>query len=183
MAVGPVLQASLVELPSWDADGNVVAVIEVPRGSRNKLDFDPDWGAFRLAKVLPEGMVFPYDFGFIPGTRGEDGDPLDILILLDGAVAPGTVISARLLGVIEARQREDDGEWVRNDRFIAVAACSRTQMDIDGLADLAAAFLDELETFFSAYHALDAKVFEPVARRGPTAAARLIRKASVTRRP
>ena len=170
----------LTDLPSWDSDGSLITVVEDPRGSRNKVDYDPDWGVFRLTKVLPKGMVFPYDFGFVPGTQGEDGDPLDVLILLDGAVAPGTVVPARLLGVIEARQREDGGEWVRNDRFVALATCSSIQVGIEELSDLGAPFLDEIETFFSAYHALDAHIFEPVARRGPGAATRLVRKASTS---
>ncbi len=174
--------AFLADLPSWDSDGDLVAVVEVPKGSRNKLDFDPEWGAFRLKKVLPAGMVFPYDFGFVPGTLADDGDPLDVLILLDDPVAPGTVVAARPVGVIEAKQRKDGGEWVRNDRLIAVAACSLTQAHVRDLSDLGDAFMDGLEAFFTDYHALDDRTFRPIARRGPATATRLVRKASTAHR-
>ncbi len=81
-------------------------VIETPRRSRNKYSYDPECDCMQLSTVLPEGMVFPYDFGFIPSTLGEDGDPLDILILMDEPVLPGCVIRARLVGAIEAKQKE-----------------------------------------------------------------------------
>ncbi len=151
-------------------------MIEVPKGSRNKLSFDPKWGAFRLKKVLPVGMVFPYDFGF-GRDQGEDGDPLDVLVLLDDAVATGTIVSARLIGVIEAKQRKEGEEWLRNDRLIAVAKCSHSQADVEDISDLGDPFLDELEAFFADYHAVDDETFRPIARRGRAAAARLVRAA------
>jgi inorganic pyrophosphatase len=71
-------------------------------------------------------MNFPYDFGFIPSTLGEDGDPLDVLVLMDAPVVAGCVIRGRLIGVMKARQRDKgEKEWVRNDRLIAVAAIPR----------------------------------------------------------
>src|SRR3979411_392170 len=96
-------------------------ILETPKGSRNKFNYDPDSCLFMLGGVLPEGMVFPYDFGFIPSTLGDDGDPLDILILMDEPVIPGCIVRARLVGAIEAQQKEKDEGWTRNDRLIAVA--------------------------------------------------------------
>ena len=93
-------------------------MIETPKGSRNKFDYDPGCAAFRLSGVLPEGMSFPYDFGFIPSTLGDDGDPLDVLILLDTPVVVGCVLTGRLIGVIEAEQRERDGTWTQNHRLV-----------------------------------------------------------------
>src|ERR1700747_605593 len=83
--------------------GELRVVIETPKGSRNKYDYDPDSDCLELATVLPEGMSFPYDFGFVPSTLGEDGDPLDILVLMDAPVVPGCVIRARLVGPLEGR--------------------------------------------------------------------------------
>jgi inorganic pyrophosphatase len=94
------------------------AIIETPKGQRGKLAYDPASGAFELKRMLPDGMSFPLDFGFVPGTRGQDGDPLDILVLNDEPSPVGTLLTARLIGVIEAEQTED-GETVRNDRILA----------------------------------------------------------------
>src|SRR5437763_6775127 len=105
-------------------DGETVqVVIETPRGNRNKFKYDPESGFFKLSKILPEGMVFPYDFGFVPSTKGEDGDPLDVLVLTDDPLFPGCLVDCVMIGVIEAEQ-EEDGETQRNDRLIAVAQAS-----------------------------------------------------------
>ncbi|MDQ6860764.1 MAG: inorganic diphosphatase [Verrucomicrobiota bacterium] len=89
---------------------------------------------FELSGVLPAGAVFPYDFGFIPQTRGGDGDPLDVLILMDEPAFTGCLVETRLLGVIEADQTEN-GETTRTDRLIAVAANSRTNEHLKTLGD------------------------------------------------
>jgi len=108
------------ELPAVDPDtGRLNVVVDTPRGCRNKYKFDEQDGQWRLSKVLPPGMSFPYDFGFIPSTRGEDGDPLDVLLLMDEPAFLGCVVPARLIGVIEAEQTEE-GTTVRNDRLVAV---------------------------------------------------------------
>jgi inorganic pyrophosphatase len=112
----------LSHLPSFDPKtGDLTVVIETPKGSPNKYDYDSRYGAFRFAAVLPEGMSFPFDFGFVPSTLGDDGDPLDVLVLLDASTPVGCILSARLLGVIKARQREGEGVWIQNDRLLAVA--------------------------------------------------------------
>ncbi len=82
----------------------VPVVIETPRGSRNKYKLDEKSGRFKLSKIMPEGMVFPFDFGFFPGTRAEDGDPLDVLVLCEEPTFPGCQIDCRLAGVLLARQ-------------------------------------------------------------------------------
>ena len=89
-----------------------------------------------LGTVLPEGMQFPYDFGFVPSTLGDDGDPLDILILMDAPVVPGCVIKARPVGAIEAKQKAKGEDWERNDRLIGVAVHSQTHDDAKTLSDL-----------------------------------------------
>ncbi len=100
---------------------NINAIIESPKGTGNKYTFDSETELFKLTKILPEGMVFPMHFGFIPGTKGEDGDPLDVLILMDESCYPGNLIEGRVIGIIEAQQTERNHKKMRNDRIIAAA--------------------------------------------------------------
>lgn len=153
----------------------IQVVIETPRGSRNKYSFDPDQRVFALKKVLPEGMVFPYDFGFIPSTRGDDGDPIDVLILMDEAAFPGCVVHARLIGVIEGEQSEK-GNTERNDRLLAVAETSHTHSDLKSIKDLNSSLLRELEKFFENYHADDGQKFKVLACKGPAAAVKCLER-------
>jgi inorganic pyrophosphatase len=136
-------------------------VVETPRGSRTKYAFDPKLKVIVLKKTLPEGMVFPYDFGFIPSTEGEDGDPLDALVLMDVATVPGCIVECRLVGLMEAEQAEK-GEKVRNDRFIAVEQESLLYEDVRDVRDLPARFVEQLEEFFVAYNKLNGKRFKPL---------------------
>ena len=76
----------------------ISVTIETPRGSRNKIEYEPAKKMYSLSKILPEGMVFPYDFGFVPGTKAEDGDPLDVLVLTDEPLFPGCLVDSRLIG-------------------------------------------------------------------------------------
>ena len=96
------------------------AIIETPKGSRNKFDYDPDSGLFMLGGLLPEGMMFPFDFGFIPSTLGGDGDPLDILVLMDAPAHVGCLIEVRIIGIIQPEQA-GDGKTESNDRLLGVA--------------------------------------------------------------
>ena len=148
-------------------------VIETPKGSRNKYSYDPECDCMQLSTVLPEGMVFPYDFGFIPSTLGDDGDPLDVLILMDTPVVPGCVVRARLIGAIEAEQKED-GEWTRNDRLIAVATHAQTYNDAKRLSDLRRHLVKEIEQFFASYNKLRDRKFKTGAETGPHEARALV---------
>lgn len=135
------------------------AVVETPKGSHHKFDYEPELHGFLLSKTLPEGMTFPLDFGFFPSTLGDDGDPLDVLILLDFPAIVGAIILVRLIGGIKAEQRERDGKWVRNDRLLAIADSSRTLADIESIDDLRAGMLDEIIAFFEQYNTLAGKKF------------------------
>jgi inorganic pyrophosphatase len=148
-------------------------IVETPGGSRNKYAFNSDKGVFMLRKVLPEGMGFPHDFGFIPSTAGEDGDPLDVLILLDEPTFPGCVVEVRLIGVLEG-EKSVDGKTIRDHRFIAVANESRTHSGIRDIDDLNENLLDELERFFENYQQDPGHTFKVVARRGPNEAMRFL---------
>jgi inorganic pyrophosphatase len=164
--------------PYADEGSELQIIIETPKGSRNKFDYDEEHGLFKLGGVLPAGAVFPFDFGFVPSTVGGDGDPLDVLLLMDEPAFPGCLVPARLVAVIEAVQTERDGERTRNDRLIAVAADSHTHKSVRTLADLDAALLDEIEHFFVSYNEIKGKTFEPLGRFGPIKAARLIEEAA-----
>ena len=147
------------------ADDCVTVVIETPKGSPNKLAFDPRYGTCVLKGVLPAGAVFPFDFGFVPSTRADDGDPLDVLVLMDAPVFPGCVVPSRLIGVIEAEQTED-GETERNDRLLAVAANSAAHRSIHDVGDLSQDLVAQIEHFFVSYNEIKGKRFEVKGRAG-----------------
>jgi inorganic pyrophosphatase len=149
-------------------------VIETPKGSRNKYSYDSECDCLQLSTVLPEGMVFPYDFGFIPSTLGDDGDPLDILILMEAPVVPGCVVTVRLVGAIEAEQKENDG-WTRNDRLVAVATHAQTYQKAKSLGDLRPHLVDEIIEFFVSYNKLRGRKFRPGKTVGPGKAEELIK--------
>lgn len=150
-------------------------VIETPKGSRNKFKYDPEIGTYTLSSVLAEGMVFPYDFGFVPQTRDEDGDPTDVLLLMDEPVFTGCVVESRIVGVIQAEQTED-GKTFRNDRVLAVATSSHTHADIKEPRDLNSNMIAELEDFFVAYNKAKGKKFKLLGCKNAATAIKLIKK-------
>ena len=154
----------------------VHVVIDTPKGSHNKYKYDEKLGLFRLSRILPAGMQFPYDFGSVPRTRAEDGDALDVLVLMDAPTFPGCLIAARLIGVIRAKQTQDR-KTVRNDRLIAVAETAVNRPEIRDIAELDGSRLKEIEHFFAAYNRAHRRTFTPTGRLGPDAAERLLEKA------
>lgn len=156
-------------------DEIVYAVIETPMGSRNKFKYDEDIGSYALAGVLPQGMMFPHAFGFVPRTKAADGDPEDILVIMDLPVFTGCVVPTRLIGVIEAEQTEE-GKTKRNDRLIAVAAHSRDYSDVKSIKDLNDNMLNEIEEFFITYNKEKGKKFKVLGRKGPGPALKLLKK-------
>jgi inorganic pyrophosphatase len=166
----------LSEIAPFDKkSGCLRIVIETPKGSRNKYSYDPGCDCMQLSTVLPEGMVFPYDFGFIPSTLGDDGDPLDILVLMDAPVVPGCVIRTRLIGGIEAKQKEKGQNWTKNDRLIAVAIHAQTHQKAKTLSDLRPHLIDEIIEFFVDYNKLRDRKFKPGAVVGPRKARDLVK--------
>jgi inorganic pyrophosphatase len=155
--------------------GNLNVIVDTPKGCRNKYAFDFETNAYKLKAVLPHGAIFPFDFGSIPGTVAADGDPVDILVLMDEPAFVGCLVEARLLGVIEADQTED-GKTERNDRLIAVAAESHTHASLKSLYKLDSTLIREIEHFFVSYNEVRGKKFKPKAHKGPAAAKRLIKK-------
>ena len=152
-----------------------VAVVECSRGERGKFAYDPELGAFELKRLLPAGMSFPLDFGFIPSTKAEDGDPLDIMLMHDVPVPMGAVVPVRLIGVIEAEQTEE-GRTVRNDRLLGVATSSLQFAKVESLEDLAGDFLETLTDFWTHYEQLRGVGFKVLGARGAEAAAHSVQE-------
>jgi len=150
-------------------------VIETPKGSRNKFAYDPELGAFTLSSVLAEGMVFPYDFGFVPKTKDEDGDATDVLLLMDEPAFPGCVVESRIVGVIQCEQSDGD-KMIRNDRVLAVATESHVHADIKNPRDLNSKMIEELEDFFVAYNKAKGKKFKMLGCKNADTAMKLIKK-------
>ncbi|MGO4880487.1 MAG: inorganic diphosphatase [Bryobacteraceae bacterium] len=146
--------------------GTCRAIIETPNGCRNKFDYDPASNLFMLGGLLPEGMMFPFDFGFIPSTLGDDGDPLDILVLMDAPAHVGCLIEVRLVGVISAEQIED-GNKETNDRLLGVAIHSYDREGITSIDDVSKTLLSQLEEFFVSYNKQRGKKFRITGTGGP----------------
>ena len=149
-------------------------VVETPKGSRNKFAFNPKEHIFELKKVLPAGMAFPYDFGFAPSTKADDGDPVDVLVLMDEPAFPGCALMCRPIGVIEGEQGSKKN-WERNDRIVAIEKDAHSWADIKSIGDLGKEFCRELEEFFVNYHRLSNNEYRILGIKGPDHARKLVR--------
>jgi inorganic pyrophosphatase len=122
-------------------------------------------------------MAFPYDFGFVPSTKGGDGDPIDVLVLMDEPAFPGCMLKCRPIGVIEGEQvsKENKKDKERNDRIIAVEQDAHSWADIKTVGDLGEEFCRELEEFFVNYHKLSREEYKVLALKGPDRARKLVK--------
>jgi inorganic pyrophosphatase len=150
------------------------AIIETPKGSRNKFDYDPDSNLFMLGGLLPEGMMFPFDFGFIPSTLGEDGDPLDVMVLMDAPAHVGCLIDIRIIGVIAAEQTEK-GKTESNDRLLGVAIHSYDHENLKSINEVSKTLLDQVEEFFVSYNKQRGKKFKVTGTKGPAKAIQFLK--------
>jgi inorganic pyrophosphatase len=170
----------LMDIPVSAGRGLVHMIVDSPKGSRNKYKYDERLEHFRLSRVLPAGMQFPYDFGFIPGTAGEDGDALDVIAITESGSFAGCLMAVRLIGVIAAEQT-DRRSSLRNDRLVAVPVTPVNKPSVRRIQDLPAAHLHELEQFFVSYNRIQGRRFEIIGRVGPRAAERALHKAAELR--
>lgn len=159
--------------PFIEGTDNINAIVETPKGSRNKYIYDEKTDLIKLKKALPAGMIFPFDFGFIPSTIAEDGDPMDILVLTDAPTFPGCLVECKVLGIIKVEQ-EEDGEMVRNDRVIAVQLHSRSYSSANNIDELPEGLVKEIVNFFASYNQVSDDVFNPLGNEGPDVAIQLI---------
>lgn len=150
-----------------------VIVVETPKGSPEKYKYDPATGTFKLKKVLPLGMIFPYPFGFIPGTQGEDGDPLDAMLISEFNAFTGAHIECRLVGALLAKQITK-GKTTRNDRFFFIPEASIMFSHIKTMGDLPAEHNRQLKEFFIQYNKIEGKNFIPLQIITPAKAEKLI---------
>ncbi|MBV9217661.1 MAG: inorganic diphosphatase [Acidobacteria bacterium] len=165
---------SICDIPPFSKHGHLNVIVETPRGSRNKYQFDEDLKMFSLGGVLTAGHSFPYDFGFIPNTLGGDGDPLDVLVMMEEPTFPGCLVRCRLIGGIKAEQGKDD-DLERNDRLIAVSAKSPGYDEIDSLHGLGDKVVEQIEHFFISYNIAKGKTFRPLARLDASEAAAIVK--------
>lgn len=133
----------------------VTAVIEIPSGSRNKYELDKVTGLLKLDRVLYSAVQYPGDYGFIPGTLAEDGDPLDVLVLINEPTFPGCLITVRPVGVLHMKDRGDPDE-----KILAVPSEDPYHQEYFDIADLPQHYLKEVEHFFSVYKDLEGKRVE-----------------------
>ena len=170
----------LNELPPFIRGDIFRVVVESPRGASAKLKFDPACGAMTLSRPLPLGLTYPHDWGFIPGTRMADGDPLDAMLMWDSATYPGVVIPCRALGIVKVDQRKlGTTSRERNDRVVAMPLKAPRFDDVRTPRDLSARIKRELEQFFVEVTALEGKDVRILGWAGPEAAIRLIKRSLV----
>jgi inorganic pyrophosphatase len=174
------------DLPPRPSDATeatlVHVVVETPRGSPNKLAWDADRGVMTLRRILAAGMHFPCDFGFVPGTRAGDGDPIDALLLLDAPTAPGVLVEARLVGVLTGEQTKD-GRTTRNDRLLAVSPLCPRLGRARTLDDVGAPWVDAIARFLDDYQRALGRAYRVTGRGDAADAARLVDEAARAVRP
>src|ERR1700692_2030517 len=165
--------SKLNKLPTWADETHIHAVVETPRGSHCKLEYDSQYRAFTLAKPLMAGLTYPYDWGFIPSTEAQDGDPVDVLVIHDSQTYPGVVLRCWPVGILKVEQTSK-GKKERNDRVFAVLDRSPLETDLKDIRHLPSRARDELERFFRATNALEDKELEFLGWHGPKQAAKTI---------
>jgi len=162
------------DLPAWDSPTGLLHVlVDTPKGSPIKFKIDRKKNCYTIAHIFPPGTVFPFDFGSIPSTLAEDGDPLDVLILMEEPTFSGCLVPVRLLGAIVAEQTQE-GRTDRNDRLIGAADKSRLYRDLEALEELPNHVLEEIEHFFVSYNEERGRDFRVIGRAGPERARRLV---------
>jgi inorganic pyrophosphatase len=167
---------NIASLPTFDPEsGALNMIIETPRGKRTKYKYDEKTGLFKYDKAMPFGLVFQFNFGFLPGTLGGDGDPLDVLVVTNEPTFTGCLTLGRLLGVLEAQQTEK-GKTNRNDRLIAVPINSKTFVPEGAVTRLDKSFASDIREFFMVYNQLQGKKFRPLGTSGRARAMQIVKQ-------
>src|ERR1700760_1471695 len=165
---------NLITLAPFNDDGDVRVVVETPRGSQAKFAYDPEIQTFAFRKSLLTGLTYPHDWGFVPSTRADDGDPLDVMVIHDAATFPGIVLTCRIIGVLQIEQKSK-GKRERNDRLFAVPRRSHSEQGLRDVGDLSRSIQKELEKFFIATDELEDKTLEIIGWKGPKIATKAIK--------
>jgi inorganic pyrophosphatase len=164
----------LTELAPFDDDDNLQVIVESPRGSTLKLKYDPKNSVFTISRALPVGLAYPFDWGFIPGTRADDGDPVDALVVHESPTYPGVLLTCRILGMVSLSQVQD-GKREQNDRVIALPAWSNSIGDVKDFNDLPKPLRQQMEQFFVNNTFFTGKKIKLEGWQGRRAAERMIR--------
>jgi len=142
-------------IPAQPEAGVINVLIEIPGGSKNKYEFDKDLNAFALDRVLFASVKYPFDYGFVPNTLADDGDPLDGMVMMDEPTFPGCVIAARPIGML---LMIDGGD--RDEKILCVPAEDPRYNEVKSLKDVSPHRLEEIAEFFRTYKNLEKKVTE-----------------------
>jgi inorganic pyrophosphatase len=176
---GMLIMPNFINLPAFTEDGDVHVVVETPRGSRAKFAYDPKLETFALTKSLLTGLTYPHDWGFVPSTKADDGDPLDVMVVHDAATFPGLVVTCRVIGILQIEQK-NKGKAERNDRLFAVPRRSHSEQAIKDVRDISRPVQDELEKFFIATDELEDKKLKILGWKGPKVAVQAIKEGAKT---
>lgn len=173
------MPTDLTRLPLRSEGGAFHVVVESPRDSTVKLKYEPELGAFAVSRPLVHGLRYPFDWGFLPSTKAEDGDPLDALVYWDESTYPGVVLPCRALGVLKVDQKKEKGRGrERNDRLLVVPVTAARAENLGDFRDLSRRERQELEHFFVAAVAFMDKAVRVLGWEGVEAAERLVEKAA-----
>ncbi|MDE3056910.1 MAG: inorganic diphosphatase [Bacteroidota bacterium] len=154
------------DLPLGSKEPEIInAIVEIPKGSRNKYEYDVHLGIFKLDRVLYSSMHYPEAYGFVPSTLWDDGDPLDILIFIDEPLDTGILLEVRPIGIL--RMRDEKGP---DDKLLSVAVNDPTYGTIGDVHEVPKHLLVEIEHFFTSYKKLEEKHVESFGWEGKTAA-------------
>lgn len=165
--------AILDALPTRASEDLVNVIVDTPKGSSEKFKYDLEARCYRVSRILPRGSVFPYDFGSIPQTLAEDGDPLDIVIICEAASFTGCLMNAKLIGTLSAEQREGN-KVIRNDRLLGVPVTEVNPAEFSNIKELPLKLVEELENFFVSYNRAHGREYRPIGRDGPDWAAQAL---------
>ncbi|MFY2562556.1 inorganic diphosphatase [Corallococcus terminator] len=177
------MTTDLTHLPSRGPQGAFHVVVESPRGSTVKLKYDAALLAFTLSRPLTRGLRYPFDWGFIPSTKGPDGDPLDAMVLWDDTTWPGVVLPCRALGVLQVDQKRKGGkpgERERNDRIIALPTAAPRTEHLRTYQDVSRREREELAHFFLTAVHFEDKEARILGWEGPEAAERMLHTQAMT---
>ncbi len=134
-------------------DGAVNVIVEIPRGSRNKYEYDPALDLIALDRTLYSAVHYPTDYGFVPGTKASDGDPVDALVMIEEPTFPGCLVRVRLIGLLMI----EDGKDVTEPKLLTVPINEPRFAEYHDIADVPEHLLKEIENFFDIYKQLEKK--------------------------
>ena len=164
------------EIPALSSDGNVNVFVEIPKDSHNKYEYDEEMGMIVLDRALYSSVHYPTDYGFVPGTRGEDGEPLDAMVMVDKSTFPGCLLEARIVGVLTIRSTEGRPE----KKLLGVPVREPRFAEYEDVSDVPGHLLREIEHFFEVFKELEGSDISVLGWEGARGARALLEEAILT---